>query len=137
MDWPWIVTSATRPSSTAWRNWLKLISGSRGCCLVTIDQRSRPISRRRSQRPRLRETGLFKPTPPEDAPGKNNTRSRERQSSVRERRLDDCFDHTCRFRSDRRGAAARESGDPQDLAVRRQNGDVGTRLARDFRVDED
>src|SRR5579885_1436957 len=55
---PWMVTSATRPSSTAWTKRLKLTSGSRGCCLVTIDQSRTPMSSRRSQRPRLRETGF-------------------------------------------------------------------------------
>src|SRR5262245_15299446 len=58
MLWPWIRTSATRPSSTAWMKRVKLISGARGCCLLTMDQRISPIRSSRSQRPRLRETGF-------------------------------------------------------------------------------
>src|SRR5690242_753672 len=140
MLWPWIVTSATRPSSTACRKRLKVISGSRGCCLVTMDQSSRPISRSRSQRPRLRETGLFKRTPPDDARRKSNTRSQERQSSVRDRGFQDLvegrLDDARRLRSDRRRAAAREPGDPENLVRGRQDGNFCPCLARDLGVDE-
>src|SRR5262249_50344007 len=61
MLWPWISTSATRPSSTACMKRVKLISGARGCCLLTMDHRISPIRSNRSQSPRLRETG-FKDT---------------------------------------------------------------------------
>src|SRR5262249_48626422 len=58
MLWPWIRTSATRPSSTACMKRVKLISGARGCCLLTMDHRISPIRSNRSQSPRLRERVL-------------------------------------------------------------------------------
>src|SRR5689334_12922216 len=137
MLWPWIVTSATRPSSTAWRKRLKVISGSRGCCLVTMDQSSRPISRSRSQRPRLRETGLFKPTPPDDARRKSNTRSQERQSSVRDGGFHDRLDDALRLRPNRRSAPARQPRDPENLVGGRQDGNFCPCLAWHLRVDQD
>jgi hypothetical protein len=52
------VTAATLPSSTAWTKRVKLISVSRGCCFVTIDQKINPKSSRRSHKPRFRDTGV-------------------------------------------------------------------------------
>ena len=55
---PGSATSATRPSSTACMKRVKLISGARGCCLVTMDHRISPIRSSSSQSPRFRETGF-------------------------------------------------------------------------------
>src|SRR5262245_8646862 len=120
MLWPWIRTSATRPSSTACMKRVKVISGARGCCLLTIDQRIRPIRRSSSQSPRLRETG-FKDTSMDggetyhvDFPWAMHAPLAG--SAVPAGTLEDAADDQPGPRPDRRSGRSRHPWHPEDLA---------------------
>src|SRR5262245_50502497 len=111
---PWIVTSAIFPSSTACTKRLKETSGSRGCCLVTIDQSSTAMSNRRSQRPRLREVGFnCAPGRPEQLAAKitHGPGSGNRESCAL---LEHALDHVCGGGRDHRPGAAGHAGDPEN-----------------------
>src|SRR5262249_51392970 len=131
---PWIVTSATRPSSTACMKRVKLISGARGCCLVTIDHRSSPISKSSNQSPRLRETG-FTDTSPRRRGAYHADFSWAMHASLAA--FEHSFDDLPGAWADGRAGAPRHAGDPENLPARLEHRQGGPRLARDLGIHQD
>src|SRR5436309_5157546 len=140
MYWPWMTTRLTRPASTASMNLLKLTSGSRGCCLVTMDHRRSPISRRRSQSPKLREMGFNRASVQEKfalAIVTYGLRSSNVQPPLRSSDgLENTLDDAAGVGAERGACAARQAGRPQDLTASCQHGDSRTGLARHLGVDQ-
>src|SRR5579885_1385363 len=132
---PWMVTSATRPSSTAWTKRLKLTSGSRGCCLVTIDQSRTPMSSRRSQRPRLRETGFNAFSGRRRKPLRSVTYDLG-SSNARSGALERPDDDAPRARTEERGRAADDPCHPQHGLATDEQRQAPPGLARHVGVDE-
>src|SRR5262249_39080631 len=131
---PWMVTSETCPSSTACMNRVKLISGARGCCLVTIDQSNSPIRRSSNHNPRLRETGF------------TDTSRRSRGAyhadfSWAMHGPAGAFEHAPHplpgALADGGARAPHHPGNPEDLASRFQQRHAGALLARHLRVHQD
>src|SRR5579883_564948 len=132
---PWMVTSATRPSSTAWTKRLKLTSGSRGCCLVTIDQSKTPMSSRRSQRPRLRETGFNAMSGTRRKPLRRVTHD-PGSGNARSGALERPDDDAPRARAEQRGGAADDPRHPQHGATTDEQRQATPGLPRHVGVDE-
>src|SRR5262249_50844552 len=131
---PWMVTSETCPSSTACMKRVKLISGARGCCLVTIDQSNSPIRRSSNHNPRLRETGF------------TDTSRRSRGAyhadfSWAMHGPAGAFEHSLNHLpgalADGGAGAPHHPGNPEDLASRFQQRHAGALLARHLRVHQD
>src|SRR6516164_7343577 len=131
---PWMVTSETCPSSTACMKRVKLISGARGCCLVTIDQSNRPIRSRSNHSPRLRETGF------------TDTSRRSRGAYHADfswamhgpaGAFEHPLDHPPGALADRGARAPHHPGNPEYLAGRFQQRHPRAPLARHLRVHQD